>query len=187
MMSLLRLLALLLVAVVTPATALAQSTRATTPPASLERHVNAALDRAVKRLLSLQRPDGSFGGLERPPHGHYPMGYTALVTYALVKSGVRADDPVVQSAFEYLAGLPFLKTYSVSVYALALDASDDPSCPDRLSQIATWLEQNLDDLTNLWGYPDGGPELSNTQFAALALVAAARHGHRTPPKLWSEP
>jgi hypothetical protein len=185
-MWLLRFLALLVAALGGLAAAWAPTLVALTPAPSLERQVNAAIQRGIDKLRAAQRPDGSFGGLERPPPGGYPMGYTALVTYALLKSGVATTDPVVKAALDHLAGLPLLKTYSVSSYALALDAGDDPSAPERLHQIALWLEQNLDERTSLWGYPDGSPELSNTQFAVMALAAAARHGHRTPPKFWTE-
>ncbi|RKY22068.1 MAG: hypothetical protein DRQ55_02130 [Planctomycetota bacterium] len=156
--------------------------------AQLSLDVNAAIARGVEVLRTAQRDDGSFAELARN-HGHviqYPMGTTALALYTLRKSGLRADDPAITRALSYLDELPLLKTYSVASYVFALASLHDPAHDARITRLAGWLEQHFDKRRQQWGYPDREPELSNTQFAVLALAVAARHGHETAPKLWSQ-
>ena len=54
----------------------------------------------------------------------------------------------------------------------------------RIRHICAWLVEHFRDDVGLWGYPDGVPDLSNTQYAALALKVGERHGYRTPPSIW---
>ena len=156
---------------------------------SLATEVNGAIDRGVHRLLTLQREDGSFRHYGPESAGFYagfPTGYSALVTYTLLKSGVPPDDPAVERALRHLKSRPLQKTYSVSAWILALDALRDAAEGERIREAAGWLERNLDPRTGLWGYPGGKPELSNTQYAVLALWTAARHGYETQPETWAE-
>jgi len=153
-------------------------TQPAAPQLSLD--VNAAIARGAEALRAAQHDDGSFDGLIQ-----FPMGSTALALYTMRKSGLPADDPAVVRALEYLEPLPELKTYSVATYVFALDALNDPAHAARIAELGQWLEQHFDKRRKQWGYPGGEPELSNTQFAVLALAIASRHGHQTAPKFWT--
>ena len=53
----------------------------------------------------------------------------------------------------------------------------------------TRLERLVEELLDTqvvegWGYPGGHPDLSNTQYAAMALRAAAAAGVSIPAKAW---
>lgn len=156
--------------------------------AQLSADVNAALARAVDRVLESQRADGSFGflGGRQGATAGYPVGGTALATYALRKSGLQPGHPAMQAAAGYLMARPLEKTYSVSALVLALHALGQPENEGRILEAAAWLVEHQDERTGLWAYPHGEVDLSNTQFAVLALKAAAQHGHETPSRLWAE-
>src|SRR4051812_21337269 len=59
-----------------------------------------------------------------------PGGYSCLAVLALLNSGVKADDPVIQRALKYLRGLDAEYTYVVGlqtmVFAEIGDARDGP-------------------------------------------------------------
>jgi hypothetical protein len=154
--------------------------------AQLSLDVNAAIARGVDVLREAQGADGSFSELtlNRGHVSQYPMGTAALAVYTLRRSGVRADDPAITSALAYLEELPPLKVYSAATLVFALDALGTGEHDERISELATWLEGHFDERTQQWGYPDRIPELSNTQFAVLAMDIASRHGHETPVAMW---
>lgn len=147
--------------------------------ATLHEQVNATIDRGVAWLRSAQRPDGTF------PHDHWSTdGSTALATYALLESGVPAGDPVIDKAIQYLRYRPFEHTYSVSVRIAAFDAHGDPELGKTIVAAAQWLEEHQRD-EGLWGYPDREVDHSNSQYAALGLWVAERHGFAAKRETWA--
>ncbi|MFQ5844852.1 MAG: NPCBM/NEW2 domain-containing protein [Planctomycetota bacterium] len=172
-------------------------------PAAFRRRVNRAIDSLVQRLQGAQLADGSWargrGGRDR----NRP-GMTALALLALLKGGVKADDVVVRRGFEYLRARPFARTYAVSILLMALEAKYFPGGADehdahrerpRLARrIITpkdraWMREAVDWLVSkqgvtlrqgqgrffpVWRYPQGGYDLSNTQYALFGLSAANR-------------
>ncbi len=155
---------------------------------SFYEEVNLAIERGVHDLLSQQKEDGSFKVAYPGATGlnaRYPMGITSLAIYALVKSGVSHDDPAINRALGSLRYQPYQYIYSVSVLILALDAMNDPDLDERICKAAEWIEDHLDPETNIWAYPDRNPDLSNTQYAGLALWVAEGHGFKTKTKTWT--
>jgi hypothetical protein len=152
--------------------------------ASLAGEINRSIDRGIGRLLAWQEADGSFGGANHA--GTYPLGQSALALYALLKSGLPPDDPAVARALGYLRAQEPKKVYSVSVWILALDAARDPALDPEIQAAASWLELAFNEREDLWGYPEGDPELSNTQFAVLALWTAGRHGYAPRKRIWAD-
>ena len=150
----------------------------------LSLEINRAIDRGIARVLAWQNADGSFGGAQHA--GSYPLGQSALALYALLSSGVPRDDPAVVRAFAFLRQQEPKKVYSVSVWVLALDAARDPRLDAEIRDAAAWLELAFNERDDLWGYPEGDPELSNTQFAVLALWTAGRHGYAPKGRLWTD-
>ena len=53
-----------------------------------------------------------------------------------------------------------------------------------LAGVCDWLCEHFNASVGLWGYPDGIPDLSNTQYAVLALKAGDLNGYKTPKKIW---
>lgn len=143
--------------------------------------INAAIDRGVDWLLARQLYDGSWASHQDA----YPSGQTALSLYALLKSGVSARHTAVQQALAQLEARPAQRTYSLACQMFALAALGDPARRDWLAESAEQLvdEQHSD---GGWSYPGEQTDLSNTQYAVLALRAAEKAGVEVPTRTWLE-
>jgi hypothetical protein len=178
-------------------------------PVAFRRRVNDAIDRGVASLLHLQRPDGSF----QVAGPQYEEGGTALLLLACLHGGTKPDDPRIVRAFSWLRPRPFRKVYNVACLLLALEAKYFPGGADdrnayierprlakqRISEedqewirkAAEWLARQQGAgfppaqgaLSPVWRYPEGGYDLSNTQYALFGLAAANRCGVPT-SKVW---
>jgi prenyltransferase beta subunit len=143
------------------------------PPLSLR--VNRAIALGVDYLKGQQRPDGSFPGHE----GDHPGGTTALVAFALSESGLRRNDEALQQALRALEGNEFRSTYSAAVHLFLCESLGElgPRRAAAERSLAFLLEHQEG---GVWAYPGRHPCNSNTQFALLALRAAARLGLALP-------
>lgn len=139
--------------------------------------VNAAIAEGVSWLLDQQEIDGSW----RFHQNGYRTGQTALAVYTLLKSGVPADHPVLRRAVKFLRTHRSVKTYSMGCHIMALCLLNDPADRDRLeemvAELCSWQKGGF-------AYPDSAVDLSNTQYAALALRAAVDKGIKVPDKVW---
>ncbi len=166
------------------ALALGTALAAEEPP--LTARVNRAIDRSAANLVARQAADGSF---QKEDNVH-PLGRTALCTFALLHAGLPRDHPAVLRALEFLgvagdyAGWKKPRsTYEAACLVLMLNALGREHAR-HVREVCDWLLETFNDGQGLWGYPEGNPDLSNTQYAVLALKAGERHGHRAPDKLW---
>jgi len=143
--------------------------------------VNAAIDRGVEWLLARQLYDGSWAGHQDA----YPSGQTALALYTLLKSGVAPRHTALLQALAYLEAHPAQRTYSIACQMLAVAALGDPRHRGWMEEMS---EQLLDEQRSDggWSYPGEQSDLSNTQYAALALKAAAQAGIAVPTRAWLE-
>ncbi|MEM7260358.1 MAG: hypothetical protein AAF488_00105 [Planctomycetota bacterium] len=144
----------------------------------------------------------------------YPMGYRALVAYALIEAGTDPDGPEMKEIFDDLAKLSPKQTYGVSLYIMALDArarARDVARPidsdrktgskkeslsrkerKRLETCVRWLVEAKWPERGTWGYGRWQSEqgkwedYSNTQFAVLALEVGRRRGFELPASLFAE-
>lgn len=139
--------------------------------------VNRAIDSGVAWLREIQRLNGAFSRDER-------MGQTALLAYALLKSGVTPEDQMVARALARAKSMKGGRTYDQACLALALAAGQRPK--DKKA-----LQGALDTLVGYrgkhgtWAYPGGEEDLSNTQFALLGLHAGVAAGGDVPEDLWA--
>jgi hypothetical protein len=166
--------------------------------------VRAAILRASDAIKKAERTDGTW------PEYAQEGGVTALCTYALAQAGVSPDDKGVAAALEHLRRLKNQHTYVVSLKALAFASADPARFKTDIQACADWLVE-MQHPSGAWGYghlpaPAGSaktgappaaakadaelrrqyerPDMSNTQFALLALSEAERAGARVPPHLW---
>lgn len=157
------------------------------PEADSQLHASIAeaINKGVRRLLRTQLRDGSW-----PGHQNYGPGETALNVYALLKSGVSPEHPALQRAFTWLEWNDPVQTYSASTVLLALGALGDEENLEWAERVAGLLLewQGTNDGHGrpcaLWGYPHDQVDLSNSQFAALGLRAAAKLGVEIPRDVW---
>src|SRR5262245_46164624 len=178
-------------------------------PAAFRARVQQAILRGSNWLLMRQHDDGSWGD---STHRGYAIGPTALAMLALVKSGIPVGHPKLERGFAYLRTKPLNRTYEVGILLMLLDAKYDPvpdpfakeevdrygnrvvpdPCADQISkEDLAWMKQGVEFLVKAqdgghWRYPEGGYDLSNTQYALLGLKAASRCGLRIPTEVWME-
>ena len=83
-----------------------------TPAGFSDVAVEEAIEKGIAYLWSLQDASGSWG-----PAGHaaYPVGPTALITYALLESGISPQDARMVKALDFLARSRTNKTYSLGL------------------------------------------------------------------------
>lgn len=134
--------------------------------------IHAAIDRGVESLRE------SAVDRQQP----YGAGSAALYLYALLKSGVDGEDPLVHSLVSQLAFSRLTGSYDRACAILALDALDRHAFADWINELSTGLIASQNDEGG-WGYPMG-EDLSNIQYAALGLWAGERSGSEVPAKTW---
>jgi len=145
----------------------------------LEQRVDAAIDLGIESLLAQQEIDGSW----RKHLDPQASGMTALAVYTLLESGTPASHPAVRRGLEFMRLQPSPKTYGVACTILALCELEDHGGKDWLKrETGRLLEWQQGDG---FGYPEAPVDLSNTQYAALALRSAARAGQKVPAKAWT--
>lgn len=174
-------------------------------PTVLEQRVQRAVDRALVWLRKHQNPAGK--GKEgawsfREPY--WESGVTALTLFALLRAGVDRDDPMVQAGFRYLVkNVPAggreteMYTYNVSTQMLAIEAGYGEMLRKRAPQNALekgllalfeadfrYFDQALKEGEAGYTIDQQGLDLSNTQFAVMALEAARRAGFASPLERW---
>lgn len=143
--------------------------------------VNRAIAAGVANLKRHQLPDGHWPGQEGP----HPGGMTALACFTLVKSGVKKNDEAVVRALGALSGTTFKSTYSHAVRLMLCDALREPEkWRATAAESVRFLVSKQDGPTGGWAYPEGGVDMSNTQFALLGLRSARRLGVEVPDATW---
>lgn len=155
----------------------------------MDEAVGRAIQAGVTYLRKQQHPSGCWQANSQPE------GSTALVLLALLKSGASIDDQAIKRGFQYLYDHQPHSTYSVSLLIMALEAGfyhrSSGSADKVPGRIQTWMKGATNWILNAW---DGGywgynqnansGDLSNTQFAVLALRSAAQCGIPIPRTLW---
>jgi len=138
-------------------------------------------------LRSRQNPDGSW---------QHNVGITSLAVLAFLNAGYNESDETVANAIKYITnhvhsdgsiyGDYYRRNYETSLAILALVATHNESYNQTIENAKNWLLASQWDEDCLWGSVNkdhwyyGGfgygrnirPDLSNTQFALMALDAA---------------
>ncbi len=166
--------------------------------------VDKAIEKGAAWVKGRQSPDGTWKDRWASA---YASGETALSLLTLLKCGTKPEDPSIQKGFDWLLEQPFKKTYDVAVSILAVEAlyspkeSPDANNPYRTvvrkafnknanGRVKDWLERATHFIASNqrdngeWGYPGQDADLSNTQFALLALKASHRMGIKVEQDLW---
>ncbi len=172
------------------------------PEAPLEERVEAAVAKGGDFLERwLAGPEGMADGRGLPPRFDEVM--LGALAYLHARDG--KDAPLAARLHAYVSKWwrPTAQTYGVSLALLFRAACLEqarrgeaegwpaahlrqrrwPDAPRELREMATWL-RDARYRDGLWTYPPGGPggggDVSNSQFAALALLAAQPHGVELP-------
>lgn len=144
--------------------------------------VPVAIQRGVKWLLEQQELDGLWS--ERAHDIKH--GMTALAGYTLLKCGVEATHPAIQRAALRIRCEPASHTYAAGFELMFLgelfghgDTTLLPRIEETARRLLSWQQG-----PGGYSYPAGGADLSNGQYAALGLRAAAKAGVKIEPTVW---
>lgn len=147
--------------------------------------VQRSIDRGVEYLRKTQNKRGGWR-----EYSGYNCGLSALCTLAWINAGVSRQDPDLIRAMEYLRKFPPDDTYSVSLQTLVYCAVGALEDVPRIRRNVEWLTE-LQKPANArhaggWGYTvvRGFGDQSNSQFAVLALGAAADRGIKVPREVF---
>lgn len=145
------------------------------------RQVNMAIEKGAAYLESKRGADGNWATSHTKD---YPMGVMALVGMALKKSGRQRDDSLLLDLVDRMNRMDRKLTYSVALRSLFLRSLSEKKYIATLRDDAAFLIENQAP-DGLWGYPTGRSDLSNAQYALLALAAAEDCGVTVPTKIWT--
>jgi len=151
--------------------------------AKTQKRINVAIDKGVEWLLASQHADG---GWRQYAGGGYPSGSTALCLYALLKSGVSKEHGAIRRGIAFLDAHHPARTYSLACQILVETVLDEEDRRDRLVDLVRELISTQRRGNGGWGYPTGTVDLSNTQYAALALHMAAKRGVKISQRVWRD-
>ncbi len=147
------------------------------------KEIQAVLDKAVRFLKNRQAADGSFSAKQAGP------GITALVIAGLLHAGAAADEPVVAKGLKYLEGQvkddggvysKGLANYTTSVAVMAFEEANKGGKYNTIIRNAGNFLKGIQKESDAKNVAFGGfgydakkrPDLSNTNFAVEALIAA---------------
>jgi len=145
-----------------------------------EQQINESIERGLQWLRDTQNGDGSWSTYEG-----CKVGETGLAVVAFLEKGVEESGPTVSKAISYLLKTQLedgswskcRQTYETSCAILALALTGNEEYKDEIEKGVNALVQAQRKNPNCWCYggwrydvgDDGTADLSNTQFALLAL------------------
>lgn len=158
--------------------------------------VNQAIDRGVDYLKSRQKANGTWEeGSSRS------VGLNALCTLALLNSGCTTADPAVAKSLatlrkhtpETVRATGTYVVYGISLQTMVFCTADPQRDTALIRRNVQWLEEvqmKKPDHPNQGGWSYGqasdsdSADVSNAQFAVLALYEAERAGVKCKPETW---
>ncbi len=147
--------------------------------------VQRSIDRGIDYLRKSQTARGGW----REYNG-YNCGLTALCTLAWINAGVSREDADLIRALEYLRTFPPEDTYSVALQTIVFCTVGALEDVPRIRRNVEWLAELQKPVGSRygggWGYTKqrGFGDPSNSQFAVLALGAAAERGIEVRPEVF---
>jgi hypothetical protein len=119
-------------------------------------------------------------------------GISALVLFALLEAGVKADDPAIVDGLRYLRTIEPHWTYLTSLQTMVFARSGKAEDRQRIQRNADWLVarhlvQNGKFAGWTYGDNDGAvADNSNTHYAVMGLDAAVQAGARVRRQVWQD-
>ncbi len=150
--------------------------------------VRKSIEKGVRFLKDRQNANGGWQGMA----GHRD-GSTALITLALLNSGVPTNDQTIVRALRRLDQFDesSLETYTVSLRIMTYCAANSRKYLDRIQKDVRWLQRAQNTTNNenhgAWSYhvnAKASGDASNAQFALLALHEARLAGVKIDTSVW---
>lgn len=145
--------------------------------------VDTATWNGIQLLLRRQHPDGTWMNWMEV---HHYAGTVSLCGYALYKAGVPREHAAIQLALSYLDTHPAEYTYDAALRILwytSMDAEQYAAQIEQAAEVLLYTPEQYYTYQYAGGHGPGG-DLSNHQFAVVALHALDDHGFKLDPKLW---
>ncbi len=147
--------------------------------------VRQSIEKGVAYLKAQQHPkEGNWPDI-RP--GQQVGGITCICTLALINCGTPVSDPSIQKALAYLRTLTPDSTYVMSLQTMVFCIAEPQRDLLKIQTSAKWLEDHQikdTDRRGSWSYPRGEGDMSNSQFALLALSEAEHVGITVSDETW---
>jgi len=148
---------------------------------------DAALDSRINQALELARP-ALTDHLKAASKGTQRVGELALLVLAGIHDGIPVSDSALQSAIKKLAKAKPDQTYDIALRLIVMEAC--PTFPGRSKtakeDAALLLNHRCDKGTFQYFKRPSTWDLSNTQYGALGLRAAAAMGIKISRRVWSK-
>jgi hypothetical protein len=117
-----------------------------------------------------------------------PGGTTSLAMLALLNSGIKPNDPMIERGLGYLRTVEPERTYVVGLQTMVFAAAGRPEDKERIQRNVDWLVQAAikPNATFVgWNYGRfGAGDNSNTQYALLGLHDGRQAGAKVDPQVW---
>jgi len=119
-------------------------------------------------------------------------GTSCLATLALLSSGVKPNDRVIQNALPYIRSLQMTQTYGIALQSMVLAEVGEAKDLNIIQRNVTFLLESRvykgNELQG-WSYGKGGglnADNSNTQYALLGLLAGRQAGIKIEEADWQQ-
>ncbi|HVW01667.1 MAG TPA: M56 family metallopeptidase [Planctomycetaceae bacterium] len=169
---------------------IAQEVQDSAPPKA-EVRTDPEVETAMQKGLAfLRKAQGEAGGWTASSNAPLNDGLTSLCAFALLRSGVNADDPALKRALALIRAHSDEYTYAVALDVLALCEANRLSDLELIRRKVAWLESaqvTEGESRGSWGYVRvnaGRGDGSNSRFAVLALEAADKVGIKASGDTW---
>jgi hypothetical protein len=193
--------------------ALGQTTAPTlgpSKPITKAEAIENAIESGKKFLLGSQQPNGSWAGMGAAGASAYPVGPTAMATYALLECGEGAQSPKMVAALKWLSTNKAIKTYELGIrcnvwlianaqtkgkyFACLQDDADtlvhavaDRTLPGSGTVPGKTISGDGSYTYDATQGPVTGSDGSNSQYGVLGVWGAARGGrYEVPDEYWSK-
>jgi hypothetical protein len=150
------------------------------------------IQEALRKAVAFLKGAQANGNWETPQSQAHLGGFTSLAVWALLEAGVKTDDPAVTRGLAYLRTIEPRGTYVVSLQTVALCRTGLKQDQELIKRNVKWLLDAMvkDERGKCrgWTYtksPARGDN-SNTQYAVMALDAAARAGVAIDGAVWRQ-
>jgi hypothetical protein len=152
----------------------------------LVNRVRTAIDRGVLYLRDVEKGRGHWG--DDVPKVAYQGGVTSLALLALLNSGVKSDDPIIERGLKTLRRIQPEYTYVVGLQTMVFAAAGRAEDKERIQRNVDWLVEPVlkrkGDFLG-WNYGRfGAGDNSNTQYALLGLHEGHLAGAKIDPAVW---
>jgi hypothetical protein len=170
------------------------------PPRFSDPAVAEASKKGADFLWSRQNADGSWApyGQAKDDKGnetatYNPAGPTSLAVYALLESGVSAQDERMAKALNWLAGQPSVKTYTLGIRCSVWESANRQTRGKYYTNLGRdtrlLVESTKGGSYGYWSRGDGKSEgdNSNSQYGLLGAWAGSRGGvEGIPREYWDK-